>query len=69
MTRHDRYLKTCRLLRNRYIDSRGLVVTHHNGMPTRYYSLEAMAAVKYLGCDPARLGVPGLEAVRVRPVK
>lgn len=56
MTRHDRYLATCRKLRNRY-ERDGMLVTHIGGKPTRYYQLEGMAAVKYLGCDPAKIGL------------
>lgn len=51
-------------LQRRYAPDGHLVLTH-NGQPTRYYWLESMAIVKYLHCDPAKLGVEGLEKARI----
>lgn len=63
-----RYSDVCRRLHQRYQRPDGRVVTTVGGEATRYYTLESMAAVKYLGCDPQKLGVPGLEDLRIRPV-
>lgn len=65
--RRNRYSETASRLAWRYTDpTTGMLATHVNGQPTRYYTLEALAAVKYLGCDPTKLGVPGLESIPLR---
>jgi len=59
--RRIQYSHVARRLQARYTnkDDGNLVITV-GGKPTRYLWLEAMACVKYLHCDPAKLGVEGL---------
>lgn len=56
MTNQGRFISVCRKLWNRYYDPkiRGVTVSV-GGKPTKYRRLEDLAAVKYLGCDPAKL--------------
>lgn len=55
MTNYDRYLNCVARLAQRYSRDGRLIVSV-DGKPSRYARLEAMAAVKYLGCDPAKMG-------------
>ncbi len=54
-TSHDRYLNCVARLAQRYSRGGKLIISV-GGKPSRYARLEAMAAVKYLGCDPAKMG-------------
>lgn len=63
--RRIRYSEVTRRLQARYTQADGNLIITVGGKPTRYLWLEAMACVKYLHCDPSKLGVPGIENVRI----
>jgi hypothetical protein len=54
MTKHDRYIFVCHKLRERYTIN-GRIVISERGAFTKYARLEDLAAVKYLGCRPAKV--------------
>lgn len=54
-TRQDKYIEVCHKLRKRYTEPGGRLVVSIGNQRTKYTRLEDMAAVKYLGCDPAKL--------------
>lgn len=63
--RLDHYSALERRLRKRYEREDGTIVISVGGIASRYHTLESLACVKYLECDPTKLGVPGLENVRI----
>ena len=57
MSNYDRYRAICRWAAERYRRPDGLLVLDTGGVPSTYRRIDNAAAVKYLGCDPRKLGV------------